>query len=108
MKLFGLNKKTENTTPRKGDRRSGTDKNYSGAERRQGDRRGLKVGIKFKLSRALGPVEDWLEEHFPGEHLLSIENISDDFEEKEVRVLLSTTAQRDAFAAFLRAYSKSR
>ena len=110
MKLFNLGKKDVPTKaePRSGDRRRGDDPTYAGKERRQEtDRRGLLVGLKFKTSKPVGPIEDWLSDKFPDTHHFMIESMSDDLYVKEVKVVFATTDQREHFKTYLSAYIKS-
>lgn len=110
MKLFDLGRSSPDpSNPRKGDRRkAGSDEHYSGLERRTGvDRRGLGFGLKFKTDRAIGPIEDWLHEHMPQQHRLTIEGLSDDLTTKEVRVVFAQEDQRVLFKAALSHYIKT-
>lgn len=107
MKLFNLGgKPSGDKTPRKGDRRkAGSDANYTGPERRRGvDRRGLGFGLRFKTERAVGPIEEWLDEHMPDQHRITIEGISEDLSVKDVRVVFASAEQRETFKAALSIY----
>ncbi|MEQ8322267.1 MAG: hypothetical protein RH946_18545 [Rhodospirillales bacterium] len=110
MKFFDLGRPApEKSNPRDGDRRkTGSDAHYSGLDRRAGvDRRGLGFGLKFKTERAIGPIEDWLHEHMPHQHRLTIEGMSDDLTTKEVRVVFAREDQRVIFKAALSHYIKT-
>ena len=109
MKFFSLGKSDDQNRREKGDdRRRGTDANYRGPERRKGgDRRGLDVGLRFKTSHPLGPIEDWLSDHYPDAHRLNIAGMSDDFAVKEVQVVFATVEQREAFKLALSNYLSS-
>lgn len=103
MKIFDFGKK-KGTEKRAEDRRKGSG-DYDGPERRSGrDRRGLKFALRFKIGRPLGPLEDWLAEHYPDEHRLHIEGISDDFHVKDVQVVFATADQRAGFRSVLAIY----
>lgn len=92
-------------TRRRDDRRKRRDANYAGVERRNGpDRRGLPYGISFETVRALGPLEDWLEDMMAGRYRLSIEGISEDLDSKNVRVMFAHEADREAFKAYVADY----
>lgn len=106
MKFFSLGGDNKNRTPRGRDRRrAGSTVSYDGPERRSGvDRRGLIYGLKFKTERPVGPIEDWLDDNFPGDYRLSIEGISDDLHTKEVRAVFAHEDQRVTFKAFLVTY----
>lgn len=103
MKFFSLGSSSGDKTPRTGERRtSEDDSRQGGPDRRAGaDRRGLTYGLKFKTGRAVGPIEDWLEDNFPGEYRLTIEGMSDDLHTKEIRVVFADDDQRVTFKAFL-------
>ena len=110
MKLFNLGKKDTPAAknPRGGDRRQNTNTGFAGEDRRKAtDRRGLLVGLKFKTSKAVGPIEDWLQDQFPGEHHFNIEGMSEDLYIKEVKVVFASVEQREKFKQFLSAYIKS-
>ena len=104
MGLFGLGKKN-GADKRVGERRQGGE--HDGPERRSGtDQRGLAYGLKFKTVHPLAPLEDWLENTFPGEYRLIIEEISEDLAVKTVRAVFATDAQRVTFKAELSDYLK--
>ena len=110
MKLFNLGKKDDpaKAEPRSGDRRRSEDPNYAGEERRQEtDRHGLSVGLKFKTGKPIGPIEEWLNDKFPGSRHFMIESMSDDLYVKEIKVVFSTAEQREHFKTYLSAYLKS-
>lgn len=110
MKLFNIGKKDvpAKKEPRSGDRRTKASDTFTGKDRRKSaDRRGLTIGLKFKTSKAIGPIEDWLDEQFPENYHFSIEAMSEDLYIKEVKVVFETTEQRDRFKAFLSDYIKS-
>ena len=88
---------------RRADRRKRRDPNFAGPDRRKGpDRRGLPFGISFETSRALAPVEDWLE------CMMAIEGISDDLDIKSVKVVFAHEADREAFKAYIADYIEGR
>ena len=105
MKLFDLG--DGGNFGRSGKERRQGSGGYEGKERRSGvDRRGLKFGLRFRTSWALAPLEDWLSETFPGQHQFQIEEISEDFTYKDVKVLFATDEQRNRFKAILTTYLK--
>ena len=88
--------------------RVGHPQEQKGEERRQEtDRRGLLVGLKFKTSKPVGPIEDWLNDQFPDAHHFMIESMSDDLYVKEIKVVFATTEQRERFKTYLSAYIKA-
>lgn len=94
---------------RRADRRKRRDPNFAGPDRRKGpDRRGLPFGISFETSRALAPVEDWLECMMAGRYRMSIEGISDDLDIKSVKVVFAHEADREAFKAYIADYIEGR
>jgi hypothetical protein len=110
MKLFNLGGKAPvDKTPREGDRRkAGSDRSYTGPERRQNaDRRGLGYGLKFKTERAVGPIEDWLQANMPGLHRITIEGMSDDLYTKELRAVFASEDLREKFKAALGTYIRT-
>jgi len=68
------------------------------------DEHDLKYALKFKTSCEIAPIEDWLQQHQPGRHALTIEGFSDDFIDREVQVLFASTDLRSKFKAFLSDY----
>jgi len=64
----------------------------------------LKFTLKFRTSCEIAPIEDWLQQHQPGRHALTIEGFSDDFIDRDVQVLFASSDQRNRFKAFLRDY----
>ncbi|MGJ3258048.1 MAG: hypothetical protein ACFE0S_00455 [Rhodospirillales bacterium] len=110
MRLFSLGGKSpEDKTPREGDRRkAGSEADYKGKERRQdADRRGLAYGLRFKTERAVGPIEDWLQENMPNLHRITIEDMSDDFYTKELRAVFASEDLRETFKAALGTYIRT-
>lgn len=110
MKLFNLGGKSpKDKTPRTGDRRTaGSDANYKGPERRQdADRRGLGYGLRFKTERAVGPIEDWLQETMPEVHRITIEGMSDDLSTKELKAVFASEELRETFKAALSTYIRT-
>lgn len=94
---------------RREDRRKQRSPNYSGPERRKTpDRRGLSYGISFETFRALGPVEDWLEDMMAGRYRMSVDGISDDLDSKQIRVMFAHEADREAFKAYISDYIEGR
>lgn len=111
MKPFELGSKkiAPGSDPRADERRKESKASFDGPDRRQGaDRRGLKYGLKFKTSSAVGPIEDWLNDNFPGESHLAISGMSDDFAVKEIQVSFASADDRQNFKDFLSDYLNSR
>lgn len=70
---------------------------FDGPERRRGDRRGKSYGLKFTTQRPLAELERWLDDHCRGGHHLSIDDMSDDFDKKTVRITFARDQDRQAF-----------
>ncbi|MBO6519922.1 MAG: hypothetical protein JJ900_03435 [Rhodospirillales bacterium] len=106
MKLFNLGgKPKEDQTPREDERRKDeSDASYKGPERRSSERRGLGCGLKFRTERAVGPIEEWLHDNMPDDHYMSIEDISEDFYTKDIRVVFANAEQRTKFKEALAYY----
>jgi len=65
------------------------------------------VGLKFKTGKPIGPIEEWLNDKFPGSRHFMIESMSDDLYVKEIKVVFSTAEQHEHFKTYLSAYLKS-
>ena len=60
---------------------------FKGVDRRKnGVRTTFACGLTFKTSFAIGPIEDWLKEHFEDEYRLNFQDISNDLSVKQIRV----------------------
>ena len=70
--------------------------------RKNGVRTTFSCGLTFKTSFAIGPIEDWLKEHFEDEYRLNFQDMSNDLTVKQIRVAFAIPSQRDAFKEFLR------
>lgn len=78
---------------------------FKGVDRRNGvERSEFTCGLTFKTALAVGPIEDWLNDHFAGDYRLNLQGMSDDLRTKQIRIAFAMPFQRDAFKEFLRSH----
>lgn len=70
--------------------------------------RNLTFGLKVAVTRAVGPIRDWLDDNMPDRHNLIIDSMSEDFAETKLHVMLASAEDREKFKVFIRDYLRGK